>query len=543
MDGDGIDIGLAIADAVGTAIDIDARVAAHLAADVTEVNLTLLQIALNQTIGAHVHIQVETRHRVLEALHIQRALVQLALGLGGCALEVLDQRHHGAGSVQMHIIVLVLDGDAGDPWGAVQRATGLIGNEQAAVELPVDIPQREVGIPLLGAQIDVTLGMQARLAVAHAVVHAQTVQVQVTHIAVGSEDVVVVADRAVGIGVKVAALVGTGGIHVGIAATQLTARLDVAVMVAIISHAGQIDGCIGPCGATIGKIEAVTARIDATGEVAHVIVRQERIDGEVVEAGVHVIILVTDVIVTVATHRAATCRHSQVAGHPTATFLIDLAAHLHGRELDVFQTQHLVEHAGVTQVHLGIEVGLHAVHVGGIVDGAFALDAAHSRHVGIQRMDVEALFVAAGLGLDFHRLIVRNILEGLTGLGHEFLDLVQVDFAVGVDGGFAVGLTVKHILVHMGIKLDVAALGLQLHVVEVQTVLVLVDSSAGVLDLQTAAFLAREVLDGHLHVLAIILKVLDLGIHILDLDIIRIKRGSRLVGLLARLGILSLAVF
>ena len=314
-------------------------------------------------------------------------------------------------------------------------------------------------------------------------------------------------------------------------------------MVAIISHAGQIDGCIGPCGAAIGKVEAVTAGIDATGEVAHVIVRQERIDGEVVEAGIDVIILVTDVIVTVATHRAATCRHSQVAGHPTATFLIDLAAHLHGRELDVFQTQHLVEHAGITQVHLGIEVGLHAVHVGGIVDGAFALDAAHSRHVGIQRMDVEALFVAAGLGLDFQRLIVRNILEGLTGLGHEFLDLVQVDFAVGVDGGFAVGLTVKHILVHMGIKLDVAALGLQLHVVEVQTVLVLVDSTAGVLDLQTAAFLAREVLDGHLHVLAIILKVLDLGIHILDLDVIRIKRGSRLVGLLARLGILSLAVF
>ena len=219
MDGDGVDIGLAIADTVGTAIDIDARVAAHLAADVTEVNLTLLQIALNQTIGSHVHIQVETRHRVLEALHIQRALVQLALNLGGSALEILDQGHHGTGSVQVGVVVLVLDGDAGDPWCAVQRATGLIGNEQAAIELPVDIPQREVGIPLLGAQIDVTLGMQARLAVAHAVVHAQTVQVQVTHIAVGSEDVVVVADRAVGIGVKVAALVGTGGIHVGIAAT------------------------------------------------------------------------------------------------------------------------------------------------------------------------------------------------------------------------------------------------------------------------------------------------------------------------------------
>ena len=42
----------------------------------------------------------------------------------------------------------------------------------------------------------------------------------------------------------------------------------------------------------------------------------------------------------------------------------------------------------------------------------------------------------------------------------------------------------------MGIQFDIAALGLQLHVIEVKAVLVLIDGAAGILDLQAAAFLA-----------------------------------------------------
>ena len=157
-------------------------------------------------------------------------------------------------------------------------------------------------------------------------------------------------------------------------------------------------------------------------------------------------------------------------------------------------------------------------------------------------MDVNTLVVATGFGLDLDRFVVRDILERLAGFGHKFLHLVEVDFAVGIDGGFAIGLAVEHILIHMGIQLDVAALGLEFHVVEVQAVLVLVNGAAGILDLQAAALLTAEVLDGHLEVLAVILQVVDVGIEILHLDIVGIQCGAGLVGFLAGLPIFSLAV-
>ena len=62
---------------------------------------------------------------------------------------------------------------------------------------------------------------------------------------------------------------------------------------------------------------------------------------------------------------------------------------------------------------------------------------------------------------------MRDVFKCLAGFGDEFLDLVQVDFAIGIDIGLAVGLTVEHILIHMGVHLDVAALGLELHIIEI----------------------------------------------------------------------------
>ena len=284
----------------------------------------------------------------------------------------------------MSIIVLVLDGNARQPRSAVHGGVCLIGNKQRAVKTPIQVMQREVGIPLLGTQVDVPLSMQARRAIALAVIHAQTVQVQVAHIAVGSEHVVVVADGAVGIHVKVTAPVGTRGIHVGIAAPQLAAGLDVAIVSAVVANTGQVDRGIGPSAAAVGKIKAMAAGINAAGETLDVIVRQEGLDREVVEGGIHVVILVADVVVTVTPHCAATSRDTQVAGHPSAAFLIDLATQLHGRQFHVVEAQHLVQDARVPQVHLGIKVGLHAVHISGIIDGALTLNAANAGHIGIQ---------------------------------------------------------------------------------------------------------------------------------------------------------------
>ena len=508
-----------------------------------EVHLVLLHVALHDTVGAHVHVKVETGHRSLQAFYIEPAVLILALHLLGGPLEVLDERHDATGCIQVGVVVLVLKREARLPRSAVQRGTCLVGNEQVAVQSPVQVVEREVGIPFLGTQVDVTLGMQARAAVALAVIHAQTLQVQVTHVAVGSEHIVVVADGAVGVDIQVTAAVSTLGIDIGVAAAQLAAGLEVAVVGAVIAHAGQIDGGIGPCRAAVGKVKAVTAGVDAAREVPDVVIGQERLDGEIIERGIHVVVLVAHVVVTVATQGSATRRDAQVAGYPLAAFLVDLAAHLHGRQFHVLEAQHLVQHTGVPQVHLGIEVSLHAVHVGGVIDGTLALDAADAGHIGIQRMDIDALLVTAGFGLDAYWLVVGDVLECLACLGNEFLDLVQVDLAVGVDGGFAIGLAIEHILVHMGIHLDVTALGLEFHVVEVQAVLVLIDRAAGIFDLQTAAFLPREVLDGNLEVFAVILEVVDIGIDILDLDVIRIECGARLIGFFAGLGVFALAVF
>ena len=388
MDGDGVDVSRAIADTVSATIDVNARIAAHLAADVAEVDFALLQITLNQTVSAHVHIKIKPRHRVLETFHIHRALLELALELSSGALHVFDQGHHAARCIQVGISVLVLNGDAGQPRRAVQRSMSLVGNKQAAVELPVDVIECEIGVPLLSAQVDVALGMEFGRSVALAVIHAQAVQIQVAHIAVGGEDIVVVADGAVGISIKVTALIGTGGIYIGIAATQFAAGLDIAVMRAIVTHAGQIDGSVGPSGAAVGEVEAVTARIDTAREVLDVIIGQERLDGEIVERRIHIIILVADVIVAIAAQGTAARRNAQVASHPFASLLIEFSAHLHGRQFHVLQAQHLVEGAGIPQINLGIQVGLHAVHVGGIVNRTLTLDAAKARHIGIQRVDV-----------------------------------------------------------------------------------------------------------------------------------------------------------
>ena len=66
-------------------------------------------------------------------------------------------------------------------------------------------------------------------------------------------------------------------------------------------------------------------------------------------------------------------------------------------------------------------------------------------------MHVQALFIATGLGLDAHGLVVWDILQGLAGIGGNFLYLVEVNLAIGVDGGLAIGLAVEHVLIDMGI--------------------------------------------------------------------------------------------
>ena len=542
MDGHGVDIGIAVADTMCPAVEEQSGIAAHLTAEVTEVYLFLLQVALHDTIGTHVHIEVEPRHGLFQAFNVYPALIHLTLYLLGRILEILYQLSDMAGRIQVSVIGLVLDSDAGHVGRAVNLGMGIIGDKQSAVQLPVDVVEREVSVPTTCAQVDVALGMEARRAVAYSVIHAQTVQVHIAQVTVSREYVMVVADGAMGIGVEVIALATTCSIHIGIAPTQVSSSPNVAIARAVIAHIAQVDGSIGPSRAAVGEVEAVATGVDACREVLDIIIGQERLDGEVVESGIHIVVLVAHVIVTVATHRATACRDAQVAGYPSAAFLIDFSAHLHGREFHAIQSEHLVEGARVAQVHLGVKVGLHAVHIGGIVDGTLALDAAQAGHVGIQRMDVEALVVAAGFCLEAHRLVVREVLECLAGIRHQFFHLVEVDFAVGVDVSLAVGLAVEHILVHMGIHLDVAALGLEFHVIEVQTVLVLGNSTAGVLDLQAAALLAREVLDGHLEVVAIILKIVDGGIHVLDFDMVRIQRGAGFVGFLPCLGVFALAV-
>ena len=183
----------------------------------------------------------------------------------------------------MSIVVLVLEGEACPPRCAVQRGIGIIGNQQRAIQNPIQVTQREVCIPLLSAQVDVTLGMQTCRAIALAIVQAQTLQVQITHITIGRKHIVVIADGAMGIGIKVTTLVGTGGIDVGIATTQFAARLDVSVVSAVVAHAGQVDCGIGPSGAAVSKVKSMSACIDAARQVANIIVRQERLDREIVE--------------------------------------------------------------------------------------------------------------------------------------------------------------------------------------------------------------------------------------------------------------------
>ena len=223
--------------------------------------------------------------------------------------------------------------------------------------------------------------------------------------------------------------------------------------------------------------------IDASGEVVDVITRQEGFHGEVVEVSIHVIVLVADIVIAVAAHRAAASSDAQVAGYPSAAFLADLTAHLHRRQFHVFQAEHLVQHRRVAQVHLGIEVSLHAVHIGRVVDGALTLDSSQSRDIGIQRLHVDTFVVATGLCLDFDRLVVRQVLEGFACLRNQFLDLVKVNLAVGVDSRFAIGFAIKHVLIDMGIQLDVTTLCLDARVVEVQAVLILAHGTAGILDL------------------------------------------------------------
>ena len=148
--------------------------------------------------------------------------------------------------------------------------------------------------------------MQFSRALTGAVIHSQAVQVQISHIAVGSEHIVVIADGAMGISVKVASLIGALSIYIGIATAQLATSLDVAIMGAVVAHTGQVDGGIGPCRTTVGKVKAMTTGFDACGEVLHVIVRQERFDREVIERGIHVIVLAADIIVAVTAHRTTT---------------------------------------------------------------------------------------------------------------------------------------------------------------------------------------------------------------------------------------------
>ena len=107
-------------------------------------------------------------------------------------------------------------------------------------------------------------------------------KVQISHIAVGSKDVMIVTDGAVCIHIQVTSLVGAGGIHIGITATQPATCLDVAVVGAIIAHTSQIDSRIGPCAAAIGEIKAI------------------------VECGIHIVILVAHVIVAITSQGTAT---------------------------------------------------------------------------------------------------------------------------------------------------------------------------------------------------------------------------------------------
>ena len=91
LDGDGVDVGLTRTDSVRPAVNRECRVAVNLATDVAEVHLVLLQIALHDTVGAHVHVKVKLRHRGLEALDIDPSLIHLALDLISRFLEVLEQ--------------------------------------------------------------------------------------------------------------------------------------------------------------------------------------------------------------------------------------------------------------------------------------------------------------------------------------------------------------------------------------------------------------------------------------------------------------------
>ena len=148
--------------------------------------------------------------------------------------------------------------------------------------------------------------MQARLSVADAVIQPQMFKVQISHIAVGSKDVMIVTDGAVCIHIQVTSLVGAGGIHIGITATQPATCLDVAVVGAIIAHTSQIDSRIGPCAAAIGEIKAVAAGINTAGQIPDIILGQKRLDREIVECGIHIVILVAHVIVAITSQGAAT---------------------------------------------------------------------------------------------------------------------------------------------------------------------------------------------------------------------------------------------
>ena len=126
MNGNGIDIGLAIADAEGTSINVDAGVTTNLAADMAEVHFLLLQVTLHNTVGAHVHVKVKPRHRFLQSLNVDPALVILPLDFISGLTEVLKEWLHTHRRVQVSIIVLVLDHDTRLPRCAVQHGMGIV---------------------------------------------------------------------------------------------------------------------------------------------------------------------------------------------------------------------------------------------------------------------------------------------------------------------------------------------------------------------------------------------------------------------------------
>ena len=97
------------------------------------------------------HVKVESGHGGLEAFDVDVALLELLLEHGCSLSEIFNQRHHGTRGVQVGVIVFILDGDASDGRCAMQCGMGVIGYQQAAVELPVNVMECEVSVPHLSA--------------------------------------------------------------------------------------------------------------------------------------------------------------------------------------------------------------------------------------------------------------------------------------------------------------------------------------------------------------------------------------------------------